>query len=196
MAVSRKSGASVEKSDRQHSGVFLMTLVLVACGSGGVADSTGEDMDSDSGADEPDAGVIEARLDAIIGELTLEEKVAQMAGTAGLPTRGLWLTPGIERFGLPGYRMTDGPRGLSANKPLYGAAGLLPTTCFPVGMARGATFDVELEERIGRAIGLEVRAWGGNVILAPVPAAFPAEETCCRSHSGISPRTIAYLTSM
>ena len=35
-------------------------------------------------------------------------------------------------------------------------------TCFPVSMARGATFDRELEEEIGKAIGAEVRAVGGN----------------------------------
>ena len=33
----------------------------------------------------------------------------------------------------------------------------------PVTMLRGATFDVELEERVGRAIGKEIRAWGGNL---------------------------------
>jgi len=36
-------------------------------------------------------------------------------------------------------------------------------TTFPVSMARGATFDVDLEERIGQAIGREVRALGGNL---------------------------------
>jgi len=36
-------------------------------------------------------------------------------------------------------------------------------TTFPVSMARGATFDVDLEERIGEAIVREVRAMGGNL---------------------------------
>ena len=36
------------------------------------------------------------------------------------------------------------------------------STAFPVAMARGATWDLELEERIGIAIGLEMRAQGGN----------------------------------
>jgi beta-glucosidase len=35
-------------------------------------------------------------------------------------------------------------------------------TAFPVSMARGATWDVELEERVGQAIGREIRAQGGN----------------------------------
>lgn len=156
------------------------TLILVACHS--------NDSEKSKNTESPDAGVtanaeIEERLDAIISELSLEEKAAQMAGVAILPSQGLWLTPGIERFGLPGYRMTDGPRGVTTNRSMYGSAGLSPTTCFPVAMARGATFDVDLEERIGRAMGLEVKAWGGNVILAPVinilrhPAWGRAQET-------------------
>jgi len=58
----------------------------------------------------------------------------------------------VERLGIPGTRFVDGPRGCVAGN----------ATAFPVSMARGATWDVELEERIGQAIGAEVRAVGGN----------------------------------
>ena len=58
----------------------------------------------------------------------------------------------VERLGIPGTRFVDGPRGCVAG---HG-------TCFPVSMARGATWDVELEERVGDVIGREVRAQGGN----------------------------------
>lgn len=58
----------------------------------------------------------------------------------------------VERLGVPGLRFSDGPRGV-----VMGAS-----TTFPVSMARGATWDVELEERIGRAIGAEMRAQGAN----------------------------------
>lgn len=58
----------------------------------------------------------------------------------------------VDRLGIPGIRFVDGPRGCVAG------AG----TAFPVSMARGATWDVGLEERIGAAIGREVRAVGGN----------------------------------
>ncbi|MEX2327115.1 MAG: glycoside hydrolase family 3 N-terminal domain-containing protein, partial [Pseudomonadales bacterium] len=40
-------------------------------------------------------------------------------------------------------------------------------TAFPVAIARAATFDTELERRVGLAIGLETKARGGNVLLAP-----------------------------
>lgn len=58
----------------------------------------------------------------------------------------------LERVGLPGLRFTDGPRGVVMGR----------STCFPVPIARAATFDVELEAAIGRAIGAEARAQGAN----------------------------------
>jgi beta-glucosidase len=59
----------------------------------------------------------------------------------------------VPRLGVAGFRFTDGPRGV-----VLGAS-----TAFPVAMARGATFDPELEERIGDAIGVEARAQGANL---------------------------------
>ena len=58
----------------------------------------------------------------------------------------------VSRLGIPGIRFVDGPRGCVAGSG----------TAFPVPMARGATWDVGLEERVGRAIGAEVRAQRGN----------------------------------
>ena len=64
----------------------------------------------------------------------------------------------IERLGIPGIRFGDGPRG-----SVIGTT----ATCFPVPMARGATFDARLEERVGVAIGRETRANGANLLGAP-----------------------------
>jgi beta-glucosidase len=58
----------------------------------------------------------------------------------------------VPRLDIPGIRFTDGPRGI-----VMGAS-----TCFPVSMSRGATWDTDLERRIGHAIGLEGRAQGAN----------------------------------
>ena len=59
----------------------------------------------------------------------------------------------VDRVGLPGIAFADGPRGA-----VIGNA-----TCFPVSMARGATWDPELEERVGDAIGQELRALGATL---------------------------------
>lgn len=58
----------------------------------------------------------------------------------------------VPRLKIEGIRFTDGPRGVVMRS----------STCFPVSMARGATWDVALEQRIGNAIGLEGRAQGAN----------------------------------
>lgn len=107
---------------------------------------------------------IRAFVDEKLKELTLEEKVGIMSGqvTEQKLMDDLFLiehynvkpypTRSVERLGLPDVRFVDGPRGV-----VSGSA-----TCFPVSMARGATFDRELEEEIGQVIGAEVRAVGGN----------------------------------
>ncbi|MEI6579037.1 MAG: glycoside hydrolase family 3 C-terminal domain-containing protein [Eubacteriales bacterium] len=59
---------------------------------------------------------------------------------------------GCERLKIPMVKFADGPRGVVPGN----------CTCFPVPMARGASFDVELENRIGEAIGCEVTAQGAN----------------------------------
>lgn len=103
-------------------------------------------------------------VDKVIGELSLDEKIGIMSGqtTEQKLMDDLFLichynvkpypTKPVERLGLPNIRFVDGPRGV-----VSGSA-----TCFPVSMARGASFDRDLEEEIGRAIGAEVRAQGGN----------------------------------
>lgn len=104
---------------------------------------------------------IEQSVADLVAQMTLEEKVAQMAGEGSvfLPEgEQFWTVPGVERLGLPPFKMADGPRGVTT---VEGA------TTFPVGMARGASWDPGLEQRVGAAMGRELRAAGGNVLLAP-----------------------------
>ena len=102
-------------------------------------------------------GGIEGRVEGWLDRMSLEQKIAQMHGSGMAPVDGLYLTPEDEALGIPSYKMVDGPRGVRAGK----------ATTFPVPMARAATFNTQLEQRVGEAIGLETAAKGGNVILAP-----------------------------
>lgn len=101
----------------------------------------------------------------LVGQMSLEEKVHLMSGTTTFqqmmegflnPSYHYNMEPypagGNERLDVPSLRFCDGPRGVVSGN----------STCFPVSMGRGAAFDVDLEERIGKAIGREVRAHGGN----------------------------------
>ena len=108
-------------------------------------------------------GEREARIAAWLEDLSLEEKVFMLSGHGFLARMGgegsrycdiLYpIGAGNERLGIPPLLFNDGPRGIAKGH----------STCFPVPMARGATFDVELERRIGEAIGRELRAHGGNL---------------------------------
>ena len=109
-------------------------------------------------------GTVKAFVDEVIPLLTLKEKIGIMSGqvTEKKLLDDLFViehynvkpypTLPVDRLGIPNVRFVDGPRGVVAGS----------STCFPVSMARGATFDRELEEEIGEAIGAEVRAQGGN----------------------------------
>lgn len=96
------------------------------------------------------AMTLEERLDCLDGDTEFWPGLTDM--TSGGYHRHPWPAAAVERLGVPGIAFVDGPRGC-----VVGAA-----TCFPVSMARGATFDPALEERIGEAIGAEIRAVGGN----------------------------------
>jgi beta-glucosidase len=100
---------------------------------------------------------VERRIDALLAEMTLTEKLDQMHGTGF--EDDMWRTAPNERLGIPGLGMLDGPRGVS----LMAGRG----TSFPVAMARGAAWDAALEQRVGEAIADEVRAKGASVLLAP-----------------------------
>ncbi|MDL2233250.1 glycoside hydrolase family 3 C-terminal domain-containing protein [Ruminococcaceae bacterium OttesenSCG-928-L11] len=106
------------------------------------------------------------RAKAIVGQLTLEEKVFLMSGSVTweelVNSMAIgqhynyvpYAAGGNERLGVPSMRFCDGPRGV-----VCGDKG----TCFPVPMCRGASFDTQLEEEIGHAIGREIRGHGGNL---------------------------------
>jgi beta-glucosidase len=77
-------------------------------------------------------------------------------GMIGFRVEGYNRTPivhgEVARLGVPGTRFVDGPRGCVAGN----------ATAFPVSMARGATWDLNLEQEVGDVIGREIRALGGN----------------------------------
>ncbi len=102
-----------------------------------------------------------AALD-LVSRMTLDEKLGQMTGSGIGPMvvspllRAGEIAPvysgANERLGIPPIAFTDGPRGVICGR----------STAFPVAMARAATWDLELQRRVGDAIGKEARAQGAN----------------------------------
>ncbi len=100
---------------------------------------------------------------ALVDAMTDEEKLGCLdgdlrfwPGTIDMVSGGYsshaWPAAHVGRLGIPGIEFADGPRGCVIG----------PATAFPVSMARGASFDPALEERIGDAIGAELRARGAT----------------------------------
>jgi len=109
---------------------------------------------------------VEGYVDRLLAEMSLEEKVQQMAGDTWvadllrLVTVERWkyndrpISSGRNRrLLIPPLQFSDGPRGVVLNH----------STAFPVAIARGASFDRKLEARIADAIGQELRAQGANL---------------------------------
>ncbi|RZU32056.1 glycoside hydrolase family 3 C-terminal domain-containing protein [Blastococcus saxobsidens] len=96
--------------------------------------------------------------------LPLERKAALLSG------QDFWSTAPIEEAGLPSVVLTDGPHGVRRQAGDFDQIGLLPSlpaTCFPPAVAVASSWDPEVAERIGAAVGREARALGVPVVLGP-----------------------------
>ncbi|WP_241387348.1 glycoside hydrolase family 3 C-terminal domain-containing protein [Rhodococcus sp. CH91] len=100
----------------------------------------------------------------IVARLTLEEKASL---TSGLD---FWHTEPVLRENIPSVMLTDGPHGVrkqTAEGDHLGLHSSVPATCFPPAVALGCSFDPELLERVGAALGTEARALQVGVLLGP-----------------------------
>jgi beta-glucosidase len=107
-----------------------------------------------------------AKLDipALLADLTLEEKASLLDGA------DFWRTQPVERLGIRGVMVTDGPHGLrkqAEGADHLGLHGSVPATCFPPAAGLASTWDVELLGRVGAALGRECRAAEVSVLLGP-----------------------------
>lgn len=96
-------------------------------------------------------------VEAILKQLTLEEKIGLLSGI------DFWHTYPIPRLGVPSIRLSDGPNGVRGTR-FFGS---VPSSCLPCGTAIGATFDKELVHAIGHLLADEARAKGAHVVLGP-----------------------------
>ncbi|WP_242212853.1 glycoside hydrolase family 3 C-terminal domain-containing protein [Bacillus cereus group sp. BfR-BA-01383] len=100
----------------------------------------------------------------IISQMTLEEKASLCSGL------DFWNTKGIERLGIPSIMVTDGPHGL--RKQAEGADHLgiynsIPSTCFPSAVGLASTWNKDLINEVGVALGEECQAENVGVLLGP-----------------------------
>jgi beta-glucosidase len=98
------------------------------------------------------------RIEKLADQMTLEEKVSILSG------EDFWSVPAVERLGIGKLRVSDGPNGARGGGSLIGG---VKSASFPVGIALGATWNVELVQQIGAALADEVKSKNAHMLLAP-----------------------------
>ena len=104
------------------------------------------------------------KYESIIKQMSLEEKALMMSG------KNTWETVDFEKYGIPSLFMCDGPHGLRKQEDVADMLGVNESrkaTCFPAEVTTAGSWDPELLEKIGAAIGEEAREQGVGLVLGP-----------------------------
>jgi len=103
-------------------------------------------------------------IENIISQLTLEEKASLCSG------RDFWHTKAVERLGVPSLMMCDGPHGLRKQAGEGDHLGInvsIETNCYPTASALASSFDRQVLEALGTALGRECQAQNVAMLLGP-----------------------------
>jgi beta-glucosidase len=136
-------------SDRNGLQRHAVAVILAASAVAAVAQSTIPVVTGD------------ARVDNLLSQMTLEEKMALIRGASENPFTNqgqAGYLPGVPRLGIPPIRMSDGPPGVLTR---------LPSQAETATMGLAATFSVKDAEDNGVVIGREAKSLGIDVVLEP-----------------------------
>ena len=125
----------------------------------------------------------ETSIDDVVGAMTLEEKAhlvvgyvtadatesdnAMIGSTSEIVPGAAGTTYGIPRLGIPSIVFADGPAGLRIDSVREGSDATYYCTHFPIGTLLACTWNEDLVERVGQAMGNEVLEYGVDILLAP-----------------------------
>ncbi|MEN9909226.1 MAG: hypothetical protein RLZZ540_2375 [Bacteroidota bacterium] len=127
---------------------------------------------------------VEDRIQDLINKMTDEEKASMLIGIGmpGFDVNTFTFIPGadkgkvpgeaggtyeIKRLGIPAVIVSDGPAGLRINPTRDNDTNTYYATAFPVGTALASTWNEELINNVGKAMGNEVKEYGVDVLLGP-----------------------------
>jgi beta-glucosidase len=120
-----------------------------------------------------------SQVQAAISTMSLSDEATQMRGTpygSAFSTQYNDIQRSLDTSSIRGFRYRDASRGMNLGEDLdgtyataakVGSSQVGYSTAFPVSMARGAAFDLDLEYAIGEAIGDEMQATKQTLLLAP-----------------------------
>ncbi|SEH62104.1 glycoside hydrolase family 3 C-terminal domain-containing protein [Xylanibacter ruminicola] len=120
-------------------------------------------------------------IDEVIKAMTLEEKAkllvggannffsdnAVVGGEADLVAGAAGTSPAIPRLGIPATVLTDGPAGVRIDPTRKGSDKTYYATAFPIGSCLASTWNTDLVNKVGQAIGNETKEYRCDVILGP-----------------------------
>ena len=120
-------------------------------------------------------------IDEVLKAMTLEEKAkllvggantffgdqAAVGGEADLVAGAAGTSPAIPRLGIPATVLTDGPAGVRIDHTRKGTDKTFYATAFPIGSCLASTWNTELVNQVGQAIGNETKEYRCDVILGP-----------------------------
>ena len=120
-------------------------------------------------------------IDEVLKAMTLEEKAkllvggannffgstAVVGGEADLVAGAAGTSPAIPRLGIPATVLTDGPAGVRIDPTRKGTDQTFYATAFPIGTCLASTWNTELVQKVGEAIGNETKEYRCDVILGP-----------------------------
>ncbi|MDK6028353.1 beta-glucosidase [Ignisphaera sp. 4213-co] len=105
----------------------------------------------------------------LLNKLSIEERISLLVG-AGFSK----IVPGaagesraVERLGIPSIVMSDGPAGVRIHPLRFGVKETFYATAFPNEILLSSTWNLDVVERVGKAIGEEAKEYGVDIMLSP-----------------------------
>ncbi|WP_417368635.1 glycoside hydrolase family 3 C-terminal domain-containing protein [Flavobacterium beibuense] len=142
-----------------------LVLIMASCKEDKTSNDTVAQPETSQYKGTPMSDEFDTKIDSIVGQMTLEEKIGLLHGYS------MFTNEGVERLGVPELHMADGPLGIreELQRMSWAPLGLDNdfATYYPAGAGLSATWSPELAHTFGRSIGEEARARGKDVLLAP-----------------------------
>lgn len=142
----------------------IAMMATTSCKKNSVTDTT-SNQEVAHQAKEFDVTKFDTKIDSIMSQMTLEEKIGMLHGNS------MFANGSVDRLGIPELKMADGPLGVreEISRDSWKPAGWDNdfATYYPASGALAATWNTEMAYTFGNSVGQELRARGKDMLLSP-----------------------------